>query len=1106
MNPHSLDSLKRNGEANGNNAMANGNSHLSMQTTFEVDEAKCRENLVEWLNGLFPHLKLPLDASDEELRECLIDGSVFFGILYWMNPAFIDEGQVPRLEKVQKFISTMEEMGFPVFVVSDLQQGSMTSVVDCLLALKANSSSELRGASSPVSYGNQRRNKWKLQEGTNGTHGDQSAQAPVSPRTAEERRRSSLELRFQRALRSPVMPEPSVTTLHHERHKFHEVFQLKQGRYSDLPPAKILEMLKTTSLDNAPTQSLLSVVNGILDESMDKKNGEIPHRVACLLRKVVQEIERRISTQAEHIRNQSNLIKARDEKYLSRIKVLETLANGSHQENQISMNQLQHTETEKIKMEEVKRLGEQDLSRLTKEKQNCDIEIMELKKELEVAKRTYEERFRQMGTQVKETKVGLEEKLKEVEHLLTESRDKNQELEAFSLSEVQSWSKKEHTYQTFLSFQFQALSDLRASSGSIKKEVLDARKRWLEECNDLGRKLKGLTDAAQNYHAVLAENRKLYNEVQDLKGNIRVYCRVRPFLPGQVARQSTIEYISEEGELIFTNPSKQGKEGHRMFKFNKGFGPTASQEEVFLDTQPLIRSVLDGYNVCILAYGQTGSGKTYTMTGPEEASPEEWGVNYRALNDLFHISQERKVTVTYEVGVQIVEIYNEQVRDLLSNGGSTKRLGICTSQPNGLAVPDASMHPVKSTEDVLELMHAGHTNRSVGATALNVRSSRSHSIVTVHVRGMDLKTGSVLRGSLHLVDLAGSERVLRSEAIGDRLKEAQHINKSLSALGDVIFALSQKSAHVPYRNSKLTQVLQGSLGGQAKTLMFVQLNPDAASYSETLSTLMFAERVSGVELGAARSSKEGKDVRELIEQVASLQDIIAKKDEEIERLQLLKDQRSASPNVRHESQRANALRHPSSPQRSAIGAKQPNKSQSLSRGRTSTAAEADNCSDCSDKHSEGSSQQSTEDHSHQKELLGQSIPSGAEFGENSTTDVEFLGFGDAESVERSSDISDSGLSVGTETEGEVSLLTEGVKLVESTNKPKLPNRLPRPLQKSGPLALSRLAAKESPRVSSKESSKVSSIKEPSKVSTSLRIPTNQTLGSLSSTKSTKRWQ
>jgi kinesin family protein C2/C3 len=142
-----------------------------------------------------------------------------------------------------------------------------------------------------------------------------------------------------------------------------------------------------------------------------------------------------------------------------------------------------------------------------------------------------------------------------------------------------------------------------------------------------------------------------------------------------------------------------------------------------------------------------------------------------------------------------------------------RTLGILNaSQPNGLAVPDATMHPVNSSSDVIELMRTGLENRSVGATALNERSSRSHSVVTMHIQGVDLKTGVTLRGALHLVDLAGSERVDRSAATGDRLKEAQHINKSLSALGDVIFSLSQKNAHVPYRNSKLTQVLQNSLG------------------------------------------------------------------------------------------------------------------------------------------------------------------------------------------------------------------------------------------------------------------------------------------------------
>ncbi|KAJ0080063.1 hypothetical protein Patl1_22303 [Pistacia atlantica] len=182
------------------------------------------------------------------------------------------------------------------------------------------------------------------------------------------------------------------------------------------------------------------------------------------------------------------------------------------------------------------------------------------------------------------------------------------------------------------------------------------------------------------------------------------------------------------------------------------------------------------------------------------------------------------------------------------------------------------------------LMDLGQKNRSVGATAMNDRSSRSHSCVTVHVQGRDLTSGAILRGSMHLVDLAGSERVDKSEVTGDRLKEAQHINKSLSALGDVIASLAQKNSHVPYRNSKLTQLLQDSLGGQAKTLMFVHISPELDALGETISTLKFAERVATVELGAARANKESTEVKELKEQIASLKAALARK-EETEHLQ-----------------------------------------------------------------------------------------------------------------------------------------------------------------------------------------------------------------------------
>ncbi|GFZ01406.1 P-loop nucleoside triphosphate hydrolases superfamily protein with CH (Calponin Homology) domain-containing protein [Actinidia rufa] len=756
----------------------------------------------------------------------------------------------------------------------------------------------------------------------------------------------------------------------------------------------------------------------------------------------------------------NNFCKVLEEKYQSKIRVLETLTTGTSEENEVVMNQLQQMKIEKTEIEERKKFEEQDVVRLMKEKDHSDRQISALKQELEMAKSTYEKQCMQLETHAKETKVELEKKLMELEGLLTDSRNRVKELEVFSESKMLRWRKKELSYKIILDSQFRSLQELRMASKFIKREVLKTQRAYSEEFNHMGMKLKELMDAAKNYHTVLAENRKLYNEVQDLKGNIRVYCRIRPFLPGQNQNRTAIEYIGENGELDVVNPLKQGKDSHRLFKFNKVFSPAATQEEVFLDTQPLIRSVLDGYNVCIFAYGQTGSGKTYTMTGPNISSKEDWGVNYRALNDLFHLSQSRKNTIAYEVSVQMVEIYNEQVRDLLSFDTSQKRYPLLHKL--------FLIHPVTSTADVLELMNIGLMNRAVGATALNERSSRSHSVLTVHIRGVDLETDAVLRGSLHLVDLAGSERVDRSEATGDRLREAQHINKSLSALGDVIFALAQKSPHVPYRNSKLTQVLQSSLGGQAKTLMFVQLNPDVESYFETISTLKFAERVSGVELGAARRNKEGRGLRESWTRWLHLRT----QWQEIGRLQLLKS------SVNGERRNMSSPRYGSSSPRRHLGA--PQQSQTLSEGKSSRPAEKtisdmDNSSDYSDRHSEAGSHHSTDEFRH-KEFFRQSRLAVVDGGpslieniesrlalvdgsQNIVEDVELLGIGDGDPEERLSDISDGGLSMGTETDGsmnsivEFTLFPETAKPpIDSAKKPTvpaMPAKLPRPPQKQG---------------------------------------------------------
>ncbi|AQK94965.1 kinesin-related protein3 [Zea mays] len=289
------------------------------------------------------------------------------------------------------------------------------------------------------------------------------------------------------------------------------------------------------------------------------------------------------------------------------------LVNGTNEENQMAINRLQIVKNEKSQIEEKKELCEKDVQRLMKEKEYSKSIIMNLTKDMEAMNRLHEQQLEQIGRKAKEMEEQLTTRVKEVEYLLLQSNKKVEELEIASRLKSQLWDQKENIFQSYMDNQQLVIKDIRILSQSYENDMYALQMQWRNEISNLGSGLKCLVDAAENYHKVLTENQKLFNEVQELKGNIRVYCRVRPFLSGQDKKSTTIDYMGENGELLISNPFKQGKDGHRMFKFNKVFTPFASQAEVFSDIQPLIRSVLDGFNVCIFAYGQTGSGKTYTM-------------------------------------------------------------------------------------------------------------------------------------------------------------------------------------------------------------------------------------------------------------------------------------------------------------------------------------------------------------------------------------------------------------------------------------------------------------------------------------------------------------
>ncbi|GMJ11762.1 KINESIN-LIKE PROTEIN IN ARABIDOPSIS THALIANA D, kinesin 4 [Hibiscus trionum] len=589
---------------------------------------------------------------------------------------------------------------------------------------------------------------------------------------------------------------------------------------------------------------------------LDKRQDEIPMIVESVINKVSEEFDRRLATYNELVKISA---KAKEESVtddsLSRTASCDEKIKNSAKAKEESVTVNSHSRTASCD-EKIKNCAKAKEESVTVNSHSrtasCDgkVGVVEVKAS---ADEMVEDESSSIGSERKET--------------CDDKSDAHEELVQYVLKQ-----------QAMVERQRQFIKELKHCLYSTKAGMQALQMTYKEEVFNLGKHLLSLANAASGYQRVLEENRKLYNQVQDLKGNIRVYCRVRPLVPGHSNTLSSVDHIDERTITILSH-SKNGKEAKKSFTFNKIFGPSVTQAEVFSDTQPLIRSVLDGYNVCIFAYGQTGSGKTHTMTGPKELTEEGLGVNYRALSDLFHLSKERKETISYEISVQMLEIYNEQVKDLLSSDE------IRNSSQNGINVPDANLVRVSSPSDVINLMDLGHRNRSVCSTALNDRSSRSHSCLTVHVQGKDLTSGNILRGSMHLVDLAGSERVDKSEVTGDRLKEAQHINKSLSALGDVISSLASRSSHVPFRNSKLTQLLQDSLGGQAKTLMFVHIAPEYEAHGETLSTLKFAERVATVELGAAKVNKDSGEVKELKEQIASLKAALARKEGDHENLQ-----------------------------------------------------------------------------------------------------------------------------------------------------------------------------------------------------------------------------
>ncbi|KAM9360677.1 kinesin-like protein KIF27 [Symphorus nematophorus] len=384
---------------------------------------------------------------------------------------------------------------------------------------------------------------------------------------------------------------------------------------------------------------------------------------------------------------------------------------------------------------------------------------------------------------------------------------------------------------------------------------------------------------------------------------VRVAVRIRPLLSKEVLHNHDVCVRAVPGSaqvMVGTD---------RLFSFDHVFGPTASQDEVYEScVQPLVGSLVHGYNATVFCYGQTGSGKTYTLGGGASLD-EEGGIIDRVAKDVFSLlGEKRKDCDGLEASVRVsyMELYREELRDLLELHTVHKELHIREDERGNTVVVGAKEMVVTSAEELLSVLETGNALRHTGTTGMNEHSSRSHAILTLQLvqcchNNASLK--SVRSSKLCLVDLAGSERAGKTGNTGTRIKESAHINTGLLALGNVIRALSDparnrrgnncNSAHIPYRDAKITRLLRDSLGGTAHTLMVACVSPSHHSVAETLSVLQFASKARHIcnRPAATSTHTEAKScptwdpgearLSELEYEVQTLRDLLKEKEREI---------------------------------------------------------------------------------------------------------------------------------------------------------------------------------------------------------------------------------
>ncbi|CAO2832711.1 unnamed protein product [Amaranthus hypochondriacus] len=443
------------------------------------------------------------------------------------------------------------------------------------------------------------------------------------------------------------------------------------------------------------------------------------------------------------------------------------------------------------------------------------------------------------------------------------------------------------------------------------------------------------------------KRRGLLNKILDIKGSIRVFCRIRPLLWNTIRKNDDPFVVDMDKVIVKSAGSK------KEFEFDKVFSQSSTQEDVFVEVEPILRSALDGHNVCIFAYGQTGTGKTFTMEGANDQP----GIVPRALKELFQqASLHSTGSVTFSMSM--LEVYMGNLKDLLAPKPARRayepvlrcNLNVQVDPKGMVEIEGLTEVPIVDFSKANWWYSKGRRARATSSTNVNNVSSRSHCLtrITIAHHG-DTPESQTRISKLWMVDLGGSERLLKTGATGLTLDEGRAINLSLSALGDVIASLRRRRNHVPYRNSKLTQILRDSLGNDSKVLMIVHISPVEEDLGETICSMSFAKRARGIEsnheLPQETKNLRQKRIDELCDEMKQAEDEYLKMTHQLQKAQFLLSENNrlhsaACNNVENEENSVECTKdsNKETVDNTPCDSEKPTKKKSLPHFMTSTAA------------------------------------------------------------------------------------------------------------------------------------------------------------------------